>query len=352
MNLASYRTLGRSGLRVSPLALGAMNFDDGSWGSDESASFALLDRYREAGGNFVDTANMYSAGQSEQALGAYFAKHAGVRDRLVLATKFGGNMYPGDPNGGGAGRKAIREQVDASLGRLGTDYLDLYWQHQWDPHTPVEETLSTLNHLVQAGKIRYIGLSNTPAWFVAQAETTAMFRGWARVVALQVEYSLLERTVEGEILGVARQFGMGITPWSPLASGVLTGKYTRENATPEGSKRHTYAASHLTEATFTLLDALGRIAGELDTTVAAVSLAWLLAQPQVTPLIGPRTMAQFDDNVASLGVRLTDTHLAEIDALSKPRLNYPADVITHIGTAFQQGGTTINGLASQQFARQ
>ncbi|MDX6347742.1 MAG: hypothetical protein QOF84_2532, partial [Streptomyces sp.] len=148
MNLASYRTLGRSGLRVSPLALGAMNFDDGSWGSDESASFALLDRYREAGGNFVDTANMYSAGQSEQALGAYFAKHPGVRDRLVLATKFGGNMHAGDPNGGGAGRKAIREQVDSSLGRLGTDYIDLYWQHQWDPHTPVEETLSTLNDLV------------------------------------------------------------------------------------------------------------------------------------------------------------------------------------------------------------
>jgi aryl-alcohol dehydrogenase-like predicted oxidoreductase len=150
---------------------------------------------------------------------------------------------------------------------------------------------------------------------------------------------------------VAHQFGLGITPWSPLASGVLTGKYTRENATPDGSKRHSYAAPHLTEATFTLLDALSRIADELDTTIAATSLAWLLAQPAVTPLIGPRTMAQLDDNVASLHVHLTEAHLAQIGALSKPRLNYPADVITHIGTAFQQGGTTINGLASQRFAR-
>jgi len=269
----------------------------------------------------------------------------------VLATKFGGNMHPGDPNAGGAGRKAIREQVDASLRRLGTDYIDLYWQHQWDPHTPVEETLSTLDDLVRTGRIRYIGLSNTPAWFVAQAETTALFRGWARIAALQVEYSLLERTVEGEILGAARQFGMGVTAWSPLASGVLTGKYTRGNSSPDGSKRHSYAAPHLTEATFTLLDALGRVADELDTTVAAVSLAWLLARPGVIPLIGPRTTAQFDDNVASLQVHLTEAHLAGIDALSTPRLNYPADFITQVGTAFQQGGTTVNGLTSERFAR-
>ena len=172
MQLGSFRTLGRSGLRVSPITLGAMTFGDGSWGADDQASTALLDRYLNAGGNCIDTANVYNDGRSEETIGAYLGKRPGLRDRLVIATKFAGGMFPGDPNGGGAGRKAILQQVEGSLRRLGTDYIDLYWQHNWDRHTPLEETVSTLDDLVRAGKIRYIGLSDTPAWAVARAATT------------------------------------------------------------------------------------------------------------------------------------------------------------------------------------
>ncbi|WP_344443021.1 aldo/keto reductase, partial [Streptomyces kunmingensis] len=282
MSLTSYRTLGRSGLRVSPLAFGAMNFDDGSWGSAPDASFALLDHYREAGGNFVDTANMYNNGASEETLGHYFDKRPGARDRMVLATKFGGNMAADDPNSGGAGRKAIRAQLDASLRRLNTDHIDLYWMHQWDRHTPMEETLSTLTDLVRAGKIHAIGLSNTPAWWIAEAATTARLRDWEPIAALQVEYNLLARTVEGETFGAARRHGLGITPWSPLASGTLSGKYTRTTTQVAGSGRTAYTAHHLTESTFTLLDALKEIADSLHTTVAATALTWVRQRSEVT----------------------------------------------------------------------
>jgi aryl-alcohol dehydrogenase-like predicted oxidoreductase len=162
MKLNSFRTLGRSGLRVSPVTLGAMTFGDGSWGADDQTSTALLDSYLDAGGNCIDTANAYNGGRSEDTIGAYLNKHPGLRDRPVIATKFAAGMFPGDPNGGGAGRKAIPQQVEGSLRRLGTDYIDLYWQHNWDQHTPLEETISTLDDLVRAGKIRYIGLSDTP----------------------------------------------------------------------------------------------------------------------------------------------------------------------------------------------
>ncbi|MCS7475763.1 aldo/keto reductase [Umezawaea endophytica] len=352
MPLDSYRTLGRSGLRVSPLALGAMNFDDGSWGSGNETSFAILDRFREAGGNFVDTANIYSDGKSEEALGAYFARDPGARDRLVLATKFDANTHPGDPNAGGNGRKNIRRQVEDSLRRLNTDYVDLYWQHMWDRHTPVEETMSTLDDLVRAGKIRYVGASNTPAWAVAEATTIARLRGWEPFIALQVEYSLLRRTAEGEQFGVARALGLGVTPWSPLASGVLSGKYTRANSDPDDSRRAAYAAPHLTESTFALLDVLQRIAKELDTGVAAVALAWVRSRSEVTStLIGARTLAQWDANAASLDVHLSREDLAELDGLTAPRLDYPAEVVDGMGIGFQQGGTTINGLSSDTFQR-
>ncbi|WP_413105703.1 aldo/keto reductase [Streptomyces sp. Inha503] len=351
MSLTAYRTLGRSGLRVSPLAFGAMNFDDGSWGSGPETSFAMLDHYLEAGGNFVDTANMYNGGASEETLGRYFAQRPGHRDRVVLATKFGGSMAPADPNSGGAGRKAIRAQLDASLRRLGTDYVDLYWMHQWDRHTPVEETLSTLTELVRAGKIHTIGLSNVPAWWVAEAVTTARLRDWEPVSALQVEYSLLARGVEGEIFGAARRFGLGITPWSPLASGALSGKYSRTTTEVAGSGRATYAAPHLTESTFVLLDALKKIADSLGTTVAAVALAWVRQRSEVTStLIGARTQEQLVANLASLEVTLSDEQITELDGLTAPSLNYPYNLIDSM-VGFQQGDTTINGLTSEAFVR-
>jgi aryl-alcohol dehydrogenase-like predicted oxidoreductase len=351
MSLTSYRTLGRSGLRVSPLAFGAMNFDDGSWGSGPETSFGLLDHYLDAGGNFVDTANMYNGGASEETLGRYFAQRPGRRDRVVLATKFGGSMAADDPNSGGAGRKAIRAQLEASLRRLNTDYIDLYWMHQWDRHTPVEETLSTLTDLVRAGKIHAIGLSNTPAWWVAEAATTARLREWEPVAALQVEYSLLARSVEGETFGAARRFGLGITPWSPLASGVLSGKYSRTTTEVAGSGRTAYAANYLGEPTYVLLDALREIADSLGTTVAAVALAWVRQRSEVTStLVGARTQEQLAANLASLDITLTDPQITELNNLTAPTLDYPHSMIESM-VGFQQGDTTVNGLSAKAFVR-
>jgi len=220
MPLDHYITLGRSGLRVSPLCLGAMTFgEDWGWGSTVEASQEILDRYIARGGNFIDTANGYTKGHSETIIGDHVGRHAARRDRLVIATKFTTNMYRGDPNGGGASRKAIIAQCEQSLRRLQTTYIDLYWLHVWDANTPVDETLRALDDLVRDGKVRFIGFSDTPAWKCAQAQTIAQLRGWSPLVALQIEYSLLERTVEGELIPMARELGMGVTPWSPLAGG-------------------------------------------------------------------------------------------------------------------------------------
>ncbi|WP_327292771.1 aldo/keto reductase [Streptomyces sp. NBC_01198] len=352
MGLDSYRTLGPSGLRVSPLALGTMTFGDASWGADADTSHRIIDRYVEAGGNFLDSANGYNDGKSEETIAGYLAKHPGVRDRLVLATKFGGNMFPGDPNGGGAGRKAIMQQVEASLRRLGTDYIDLYWQHNFDRHTAIQETMATLDDLVRAGKIRYIGLSDTHAWEVARAGTIAEFRGWSPVAAIQVEYSLLQRTVEGELFGVARELGLGVTPWSPLASGVLSGKYSRDNPAPEGSGRANWTAGRLNESTFALLDVLQRIASDLNASVAAVALAWVRARPEVTStIIGARTVQQLDANLASLDVSVPDEQLAELSALTAPKLDFPADFVNDVAIPWQQGGTTIDDVPSEPYSR-
>jgi aryl-alcohol dehydrogenase-like predicted oxidoreductase len=347
MQLDSFRTLGRTGLRVSPLTLGTMIFGDASWGADEQTSVEIIDRYLDAGGNALDTANAYADGRSEQLIGRYLAGRPGRRDRLVIATKFAGNLFPGDPNGGGAGRKAVLQQADQSLRRLGTDYIDLYWQHNWDRHTPLEETVSALNDLVRAGKVRYAGLSDTPAWAVARAATIAEFRGWAPVAAIQVEYSLLQRTPEGELFGIARELGLGVEPWSPLAGGVLSGKYSRDVTSPAGAGRARSAAPRLTEKTFALLDALRPIAGELGAPVAAVALAWVRQQAGVTStIIGARTLEQLDSDLSSLQVTIPDQQLAELGTLTQPQLDFPADILTAMVIPFQQAGTTINDVAS------
>src|SRR5262245_24594883 len=229
MALDHYVTLGRSGLRVSPLCLGAMTFgEEWGWGSTVSDSEAILDRFLARGGNFIDTANGYTKGHSEKIIGDHLGRFPAKRDRTVIATKFVTNMYRGDPNGGGAGRKAIIAQCEQSLRRLQTSYIDLYWMHAWDSQTPIDETMRALDDLVRDGKVRFIGFSDTPAWKCAEAQTLARFRGWSPIIALQIEYSLLQRTVEGELIPMARELGMGVTPWSPLARGILSGKYKRE----------------------------------------------------------------------------------------------------------------------------
>jgi len=345
MPVNHYITLGRSGLRVSPLCLGAMTFgEDWGWGSSVADSQTIIDRYLAVGGNFIDTANGYTKGHSEKIIGDHLGRVPHRRDRVVLATKFLSNMYRGDPNGGGSHRKAVMAQCEQSLRRLQTDYIDLYWMHAFDATTPIEETLRALDDLVASGKVRYIGFSDTPAWKCAEAQTIARFRGWAPLIALQIEYSLLERTVEGELIPMAIELGMGVTPWSPLKSGVLSGKYKREqHGQHQGDGRTQWAASALNDKTYDLLDEVAKIARELDTTSARVALAWVQSRPGVaSTIIGARTLAQLEDNLASGDVRLQPEQVARLDALSKPKLNFPADFIAN-GAAYVHGGTTING---------
>src|SRR5713101_2204151 len=310
MPLDHYVTLGRSGLRVSPFCLGAMTFgEDLGWGSSVAESQRIIDRFIELGGNFIDTANFYTKSHSEKIIGDHVGRHSARRDRLVIATKFSGNLYPGDPNGGGSGRKSIVAACEQSLRRLQTDYIDLYWLHNWDVHTPIEETMAALEDLVRAGKVRYLGVSDTPAWKIVEANVTARFRGWSAVMRLQIEDSRLERTVEQERVPMALEFGLGITPWSPLTSGALSGKYTRKNGGEVKGDRG-FMDSFVNEKTFTVVDALEGIAHTHDSTVARVALSWVQTQPGVSStVIGARRLTQLDDNVGSIYVRLTPEEL-------------------------------------------
>lgn len=345
MPLDHYVTLGRSGLRVSPMCLGAMTFgEDWSWGSSVAESEAIIAAFLERGGNFIDTANAYTKGHSEAIIGDFLARTPGRRDRVVLATKFLSNLYPGDPNGGGAGRKSIHAACDQSLRRLKTDYIDLYWMHCWDQHTPIEETMRALDDLVRAGKVRYIGFSDTPAWKVAQAQTRALFEGWSPLIAIQIEYSLIERTVEGELIPMALELGLGVTPWSPLRGGALSGKYTRENAGAIKADRGERVTNFLTERTYTIIDELIRIGRETGASPASVALGWVQSRPGVaSTIIGARRLEQLEQNLAGLDVALTAAHVAALDAVSTPALDFPAGMLPFV-KMFAHGGMTVNGV--------
>jgi aryl-alcohol dehydrogenase-like predicted oxidoreductase len=347
MSLEHYITLGRSGLRVSPFCLGAMTFgEDFGWGSSVAESQQIMDRFIELGGNFIDTANFYTKSHSEKIIGDHLGRHSARRDRLVIATKFSGNLYPGDPNGGGSGRKSVIAACENSLRRLQTDYIDLYWLHNWDVHTPIEETLSALEDLVRAGKVRYIGVSDTPAWKIVEANLIARFRGWSAFIGLQIEYSLLERSVEQELVPMALEFGLGITPWSPLKSGVLSGKYTRHNAGQIKADRGFFADVHLTEKTYAIVDELQIIASAHESTVARIALAWVQGRPGVAAtIIGARRIAQLEDNVKALEIKLSAEELARLDALTKPTLGFPQSMQPWF-PALHHGGMSVNGVAA------
>lgn len=340
-----YFTLGRSGLRVSPICLGAMTFgEEWGWGATLEESHALLDCFLAAGGNFIDTANGYTHGHSEVIIGDYFAARPGLRDRTVIATKFFTGLYPGDPNGGGTGRKSIIDQLDHSLRRLRTDYIDLYWMHAWDRFTPIDETMRVLDDQVRAGKIRYIGFSDTPAWKVAQAQVGAVLRGWTPLVALQIEYSLRERTVEAELIPAAKELGLGVVPWGPLGGGILTGKYRRDGA--ETSGRYAGADGAVTERDFLIVDALEQIAADTQTTVAAVALAWLRRRDGVTStIVGARDTSQLRANLASLEVCLSDERRRQLDQVSAVDAPFPQRLLPQLSN-FAYAGTTINGYPS------
>jgi aryl-alcohol dehydrogenase-like predicted oxidoreductase len=347
MPLDHYVTLGRSGLRVSPFCLGAMTFGEVlGWGSSVEESQQIIDRFIERGGNFIDTANFYTKSHSEKIIGDHVGRFSARRDRLVIATKFSGNLYPGDPNGGGSGRKSIIGACENSLRRLQTDYIDLYWLHNWDVHTPIEETMAALEDLVRAGKVRYIGVSDTPAWKIAEANVLARFRGWSAFIGLQIEYSLLQRTVEQELVPMAREFGLGITPWSPLKSGVLSGKYTRQNAGQVKADRGFFADTFLNEKTYAIVDELNIIAKAHESTVARIALAWVQAQPGVTSTtIGARRLAQLEDNLEALDVKLSAEEFGRLDALTKPTFGFPQSMQAWF-PAIHNGGTTVNGFSA------
>ena len=345
-NLTDYRTLGRSGLRVSPLCLGTMTFgQDWGWGADAATSEAMLDRYLGAGGNFLDTANIYTKGHSEVIIGDYF-KQRGGRDRVVLATKFCGNLHSGDPNAGGASRKSIAFNLEESLRRLKTDFIDLYWLHFADPHTPIAETMRALDDAVRAGKVRYIGISDTPAWKVVQGQSEASFRNWTPFIALQIEYSLMERSVEGDLLPMAQELGLGVTPWSPLKGGLLSGKYGRHRH-PEGEGRHKPDSKYLIERTYQILDALDAISKETGQSMAAVALAWCRARAGVvSPILGARTLDQLDANLKALNLELTEDQMKRLNAASEPTPVFPHSFLANTRHVMQ-GGTRINGIDSE-----
>ena len=304
-SLNDYVTLGRSGLRVSPLCLGTMTFGtEWGWGSEEEVARAVFNRYIDGGGNFLDTADAYTGGHSEELLGKFISDR-GLRDRVVVATKFTFNAEPGNPNAGGNGRKNIYRALEGSLGRLQTDYIDLYWLHAWDTVTPAEEVVSTLNDLVRAGKIRHYGFSDVPAWYVAQAQTLAEKEGKERPVALQLEYSLVQRDIEREHVPAAQELGLAICPWSPLAGGFLTGKYQRHENTGKGEGRLDLTRDipnpgfqRFTERNWKILEVLLDVAKQLDRSPAQVALNWAATQPGITSIIvGASKPAQFEDNL-------------------------------------------------------
>jgi len=322
-----YRLLGNCGLRVSEAALGTMTFgDDWGWGAAKDEARKVYDAFREAGGNFIDTANFYTNGTSESFLGEFMKDH---RQSVVLATKYTMSAPGTDPNAAGNQRKNMMQSVEASLKRLQTDYIDLYWVHMWDQITPVEEVMRGLDDLVRAGKVLYTGISDAPAWWIAQANTLAHLRGWSPFVGLQIEYSLIERSVERELIPMAKALNIGVTAWSPLAGGVLTGKY-HGHGSPEQARMTTdMAKDFMPEPVRSgrIVAAVKSVSDETGRSMAQVALAWLRHRSvPVIPIIGARKLAQFQDNLASFELTLSADQLKTLDEASVIELGFPYEM--------------------------
>lgn len=319
-----YKLLGRSGVRVSELALGTMTFGtEWGFGVDRDESKKMFDLYAEAGGNFIDTANVYTQGTSERYVGEFIAPD---RDHWVLATKYtGSQLDPTDPNMSGNNRKNMRQAVEASLERLGTDYIDLLWVHAWDYTTRVDEVMRGLDDLVRAGKVLYVGISDTPAWVAAQANTLADLKGWTPFTALQLRYSLIDRTAERDLLPMAREFDLAVTPWSVLAAGVLTGKYNRDNP-PDVGRAKDKAAK--VERNLEIAEAVIEVADEIGCTPSQVAISWVQQQNGVVvPLVGARNSKQLAENLGALDVTLTDEQWNRLAEASDFDLGFPHDMI-------------------------
>ncbi len=321
----NYKLLGKSGLRISEAALGTMGFGkDWGWGQSFEESKEIFDAYANAGGNLIDTAVNYTNGTSEQYVGELTRSDRG---HFVIATKFSLRRREGDPNAAGNHRKNMLESVNTSLKRLGTDYIDLYYLHAWDYTTPVEEVMRGLDDLVRQGKVLYIGVSDTPAWVISMANVMAELRGWSRLVALQVRYSLADRAVERELLPMARALDLAVLPWSVLGAGVLTGKYNLDQSAQGRAKNW-----NVPERNYQIAQVVLQVAQETGCTPSQVAIAWVLAQQQsghapIIPIIGARTVSQLRDNLGALDVRLAPEQLARLDQASKIELGFPHDFL-------------------------
>ena len=367
MSLTNYRTLGKSGLSVSPFGLGTMTFGMSRWGSDDATSRAVFDSYVGAGGNFIDTADVYSSGRSEEMLGTFISESQS-RDSLVLTTK-AGFAFGSGPHAGGNGAKHVHAALEGSLKRLRTDYIDLFWTHVWDGVTPAEELLNTMAALVQTGKIRYWGMSNAPAWYVTKMATLALVRGLPGPIALQYSYSLANREIENEFVPLAAEFGMGIVPWSPLAFGLLTGKYDRATVEaagplagglpkdaaapgeqrPDGDKRldgaNPFGDTLFTDRNWKLVDAIKAVASDAAHTPASIAYAWVNNRPGVTStLLGVSRVSQLKDNVAALDIVLTPEQCAELDAASAMEQSTVYSLVSSQARQYAVfGGSAIRG---------
>ncbi len=326
--MVKYKLLGKSGLRVSELCLGTMTLtfgEDWGWGASKDESRQIFDTFVEAGGNFIDTANGYTDGSSEKIVGELIAAD---RERFVVATKYSFPNHLGDrngnPNGSGNHRKNLMQSLEGSLKRLNTDYVDLFWLHAWDFTTPVEEVMRAFDDMVRQGKALYIGISDTPAWIVAEANTLARCYGWTPFVAMQIEYSLVQRTPERDLLPMAKAFDLAVTPWSPLAGGVLTGKYTQSN----GSSQSTSRGQDIPERSLKIAQTVGEMARELGRSSAQIALAWIRTQsPQMIPILGARKLEQLQDNLKCLDVTLSPEQLQRLNQVSQIELGFPHDFL-------------------------
>ena len=318
-----YKLLGSSGLRVSELALGVMSFGkEWGWGSDKQESKKVFDTYVKAGGNFIDTANRYTEGTSEKYVGEFIKSDRG---HFVVATKYSLFMKKGDPNYCGNHRKNMVQALDASLKRLKTDYVDLYWLHAWDFTTPVEEVMRSLDDMVRAGKVLYIGISDTPAWIVSQANTMAELRGWTKFSALQIQYSLIDRTPERDLLPMAKQFDMAVTPWGTLAAGVLTGKYNKD---VKGAKGRIINRDNITPRKLKITAEVIKIAEQGGYTPSQVAMAWVKQQPGVMiPIIGASNNKQLKENLKCLDCELSDAQITKLNKISDFELGFPHDFL-------------------------
>jgi len=359
MNRTQYFTLGNSGLRVSRLALGTMTFGtDWGWGTDKNTARELFNTYIDRGGNLLDTADLYTNGVSEQWVGE-FVRARQLRDRVAIATKFSFNADPANPNSGGNGRKNILRAVEGSLRRLNTDYLDLYILHAWDMVTSAEEVMRTFDDLVRSGKVRYTGLSNVPAWYASRAQTIAQLRGLEPLAALQLEYSLIERSIENEFIPLGTQQGMGVMAWSPLGSGLLSGKYKPSQSRQFGEGRlqtmrdsKNAAFNKLSERNFGIVAELEAVAQEVERSMAQVAINWVAGRPGVaTVLVGATRKQQLDDNLAALDFELPAALRARLDAASAPTAISPYTYFTPTMQAMQTGTNPVGDKPSSYTTR-